>query len=125
MLTERLQKLTEEVAGFQCDCDRCKSMCINTCMPTPEEALELITSKGEDKFIVYNYCGVESILPKRAENGRCIFQDSITKHCEIHNSKPIEGRLATHDTPFWLRDEVESLWDTEEGRALVEMFRRD
>jgi hypothetical protein len=59
----------------------------------------------------------------------CSFFDAESKRCVLHEGglKPIEGRLVDHDWPGKnneLHEAVAATWDTAEGRAAVERWRR-
>ena len=47
--------------------------------------------------------------------------------CDVHHIKPAEGRAAIHgeEVPPGRHQEIAALWQTEEGRALVERFHAE
>jgi len=55
----------------------------------------------------------------------CTFQTEA-ELCKLHGKcQPLEGRLAHHSgTSLTLRKQMAMLWDTSEGRRVVERFNR-
>ena len=118
---------------MDCQCERCKAMCANsTCLPTPEEARELIRRGYGPPLAAYHFAqSVVGPAPAGKEgwdlphtlNGPCTFyKDGL---CEIHAIKPREGRLSRHDVP-WLavRFEVLSHWKGKAFESVMAMRKR-
>jgi hypothetical protein len=123
-----------------CDCPACRDMCRRTpCWPTPQEAdhlldlgyldrLDLDYFQGFDtkaqRFVPAVWAVVPKLLGTEMFPKGCIFQKEGL--CELHGKhKPLEGRLAHHaGTSKNLRSQMASLWDTPEGRRVVERFNR-
>ena len=84
---------------------------------------------GEDSDI-YIICpaedGYEGQKASPLPGGKCVFH-TPEGLCELHNGfKPIEGRLAHHRTMTSRRpihESIASLWDSDEGREVVEMWK--
>lgn len=140
--------------GISCSCDVCKHACRRACWPTPEEAEQIIKSGFGHRMMMGYWAGIDNIYiiapAERGYEGRqapsyparsgCVFQDKEGL-CKLHNSgyKPIEGRLSLCDRqvaklPQDQRDaykntnlhhEVAKLWDTDKGRAVVEMWEKE
>ena len=123
-------KLLETV----CSCDKCKKMCRRACWPTPAEA-KLIMERGVPTMLDY-WSGCPDIyIVCPAENGSenrfagiwpgagCVLQ-TADGLCSIHDIKPLEGRVAScKGTHEGLHYHVAKLWDTDEGKAVVEIWR--
>lgn len=137
-----------------CSCDECKASCRRPCWPTPTEARGLIelgyaswmmrdywvgTYTYDEATEVYIDSNIYIICPAaKGSEGRtapfwlefegCVLQ---TKNglCSIHDSgfKPYEARVVGHDTideDRTLHEEVAMMWDSEEGRAVVDLWGR-
>lgn len=121
-----------------CTCFKCSSMCRRPCWGKPHEIRHLIEN-GYGRYLMLDYWTCEDepdiaiLCPalKGSERMRapfipqskdgCIFwRDGL---CELHdlNLKPIEGRLAIHDSPHHedIHEKVAQLWNTEEAKAMV------
>lgn len=118
-----------------CDCPVCRNMCHRTpCWPTPQEANHLLDVGYLDRLDLEHYQesnnlpAVWVVCPKLRGTEifpqGCIFQKEGL--CELHGKhKPLEGRLAHHSgTPTTLRKQIAKLWDTREGRQVVERFKQ-
>lgn len=126
-----------------CSCQTCQDMCRRRpCWPAPDEARQLI-EMGYGKRMMLDYWSgypddIEIVAPANNEYegrkaglfpfGRCVF---LTEEglCELHNTgaKPMEGRLAMcgDRTPYGLHQDVAEMWDSEEGREVVELWRKE
>ena len=131
----------------ECSCDECKSMCINPCWPTPDEARELIDNGYADKLILrrtqvkldgeHNYyepVWILSIADKKHHStlvdscyNECIFWNS-DKMCDLHGTdfKPLEAMLAYHkedpEDPFQneLHEWIIESWCNNDALRLIE-----
>ena len=98
-----------------CSCPKCRAMCAaSTCLPTPEQARQLIRLGYAPRLATYSFpesevrfvgpapAGKEGArdLPDTLQ-GRCAFH--VDGLCELHapGLKPLEGTLAHHDR-HWL-----------------------
>lgn len=124
-----------------CDCEICRAMCHRTpCWPTPQEADHLLDAgyaaqldleyyqgfdRSTDNFLPVVWAVVPELRGTEMFPQGCTFQTE-TGLCELHEKcQPLEGRLAHHSgTPLTLRKQVAMLWDTSEGRRVVERFKR-
>ena len=129
-----------EIQESSCDCNVCRAMCHRTfCWPTPQEANHLLDAGHLPQLDLdyhQNYDHktqrflpvVWAVRPKLRGTEifpqGCIFQKEGL--CELHGKhKPLEGRLAHHSgTPTSLRSQMAKLWDTPEGRQVVEKFKQ-
>lgn len=104
-----------------CDCPKCRAMCEHSvCLPTPQEAASLLerfpTRMGKYRFddgreyTAPATVGFEGRVLSNTNMGSCTFHKNGL--CELHNNgKPLEGRLAHHDTPWQqVRLHVISTW---------------
>lgn len=100
-----------------CTCPACRQMCADsTCLPTPDEARDLIRRGFGARLATYRFhpdpeklaavgpapAGREGArdLPMTKTGVPCTFFDG--QHCELHAAglKPWEGRMALHDRPW-------------------------
>lgn len=123
----------------ECSCRKCQEMCQRPCWPSPEEADQMLDDGLGPKMMldwwaaeedIYLICPAEPGREKdRASSyprGGCVLQNP-NGLCSIHNSgyKPLEGRTAmcSEKHPNLHRD-VAALWDNDEGREVVEKWKR-
>lgn len=121
----------------ECSCSTCASMCKNPCVPTPEEAQELINRGHKDNLIVWTsyyqkLSGIQVVRPRQNESSDergCVYFNRVTRKCLLHdlNLKPLEGRLA-HHAPSRSEDQttheyVCSRWESPLGRELVNFIQ--
>ena len=126
-----------------CDCDYCKDMCRRPCIPTPNEARNLIQYGYGDRLRIEKwYIGdgkyVTTVLPRSYMF--CTFQKMPSMHCELHalGLKPWEGRKCwcgykekAKDGDYYVRKEgapnihdmILEQWDTREGLEAVQFFQ--
>lgn len=119
-----------------CACQKCRAMCAHsTCLPTPDEARELIRRGYGPRLAAYHFeievvgpapAGMEGRLDLRhTRYGACTFRtpDGL---CELHELglKPLEGREAHHDKP-WLpvRLHVATFWTPDQFAALQDSLK--
>ncbi len=130
----------EEAAGRApaCSCEECAEMCNRPCWPTPEEASKLIELGYGDALMldywsaspdIYLLCpaekGREGMTASFIPTGGCVMlKDGL---CALHGiCKPLEGRAAHHaKCPDGLHQSVAALWDSDEGRAVVDTWRNE
>lgn len=125
---------TPDINSFKesiCSCNICKSMCKNPCIPTPDEAMNLMNLgyNLDSRFFYlqhedYNYDDVEVLLPyKNLDTCACEFQNNEGL-CELHDKglKPLEGRLALHGVNYEdsSHEVILSLWLTDKGKKVIE-----
>jgi len=120
-----------------CSCEKCKQMCAHSvCIPTPEEARELMRRGYVNRMSQYTFMDGESYLapsPAGLEGahlshtnmGACtFFKDGL---CELHDKglKPLEGRLANHDLQWQpIRFHVISQWRGKAFQSVSAMRER-
>lgn len=122
-----------------CDCTDCKAMCARPGWPTPQEAARML-DKGVDLMCdwwetadgpVYVICPAsEGRAGKMARNWPlakhpCVMQDADGL-CRLHGTdhKPIECRVqSTHVDKPDVHEKVYRMWDTPEGREVVQRWR--
>ena len=108
-----------------CSCHKCRTMCArSTCVPTPEQARELIRRGYGARLATYEFRlggpklvapaprGREGArgLPDTLQGACTFYRDGL---CELHTLglKPLEGQLAHHDRPWPpIRMHVASQW---------------
>lgn len=128
-----------------CDCQECKDMCSNRpCWPMVKEAEKMLDAGWGKKMMldywvrypedVFLLCGaVENHEKKRAPYNpakQCVLQDKKTKKCKVYDIRPLEARIASHDSDSSKTQEVREFvivkdWDTDEGRALVARWKAE
>jgi len=124
-----------------CSCDICVNMCKRRpCWPSPQEAKAIIDAGFSNRLWLDWWLGASIIYvigpaaKGQEENkvvswpaGECTFLTSEGL-CELHNLelKPIEARKADHrkQDPS-LHQKVAMLWDSLEGRQVVEQWDRE
>ena len=152
MRLEEAQKLLAEFpVPLPCSCVACVNMCKRSCWPTPQEAAHLLDQgyakrlmkdqwyrggfldegEGDIDLLCGAIPGHEGRNSPRRDyfdfgtdprsKGCVLLQNNL---CTIHHCKPIEGRLAIHNSPNRdqfqdVHEAVAILWDTDEGRAIV------
>lgn len=124
-----------------CDCQECRIMCRRPCWPTPDEAFELIAA-GYAQNMMYDYwariegdIGVIAPALKGREGDHAPFmpysEDGCTFWhnglCQLHDRglKPLEGRMTyacRENEDGFDREQLVALWDTDDGRAVVELW---
>jgi Fe-S-cluster containining protein len=137
----------------ECSCESCKKMCeAHPCLGTPQEIIKLIKlgyakrlmdiryydSKGEfgkrDMDIKIIMPAIKGYEGKKgplaiARFGRCTFLNNKGL-CEIHNVKPIEGRVTSHACEGYdkfshmdrLYLSIINMWATHEGEKVVNIW---
>ncbi len=124
-----------------CDCAQCQAMCnSSTCLPTPQEARELVRRGYGPRLATYRFMpdparlAVLGPAPRGQEGaqdlphtqaGPCtFFQDGL---CELHalRLKPLEGRLAHHSIPWQpVRLHLLSHWKGRQFDSVASAWRR-
>ena len=153
MPMEKVYSDLEGVKDSECSCTKCVEMCANRpCWGIPKDIQHLI-DLGYGKRLMQDYWGgnfngtpidadnfdgyydIQIISPALVGHesghspfmpfGRCTFLTADNK-CEIHVYKPTEGRKAicNHESPIILHAYVARTWDTPDGNAVVEQFRK-
>ncbi|GIX48931.1 MAG: hypothetical protein KatS3mg131_3142 [Candidatus Tectimicrobiota bacterium] len=134
-----------------CTCPRCQALCRRPCWPTPAEAEALLAAgygpqlmlawwprprQGEILVLCPAVTGREGFCAPAPEDWeaeapgrRCVMQ-TPEGLCRLHalGLKPLEGRLASGCAPYpgWqVRQAIAALWDTPEGKAVVDRWRQD
>jgi hypothetical protein len=143
-------------AQIECSCNECKEMCLrHPCWGTPKEMLKLI-ELGYGRRLMMDYyfdtsgkfgrketqiniitpalVGYEGSVAPFGKNNRCTFLNSQNL-CEIHNIKPIEGKIASHacerpkdgrhSSMSKLHLSIVNMWATHEGEQAVKAWNYD
>lgn len=123
-----------------CQCKECQEMCDRPCWPTPSEAKALIEAGYRNRLMMDYWArrggDIEIVSPalkgyegKYAPfwpSGSCtFFKDGL---CELHNLnlKPMEGRVASCKSKNeGLHEHMMTLWDTNEGREVVRLWKQE
>lgn len=131
-----------DVEPTVCDCEVCRRFCKHRpCWPTPEEALAIMAAGYGNRLMLDYWVGspnTELVCPAIVGHegtdapswpkGQCNMQDDDGL-CVLHDAglKPIEGRIAHHSTgwPENGHEETAMLWDTKEGRTVVERWKAE
>jgi len=127
-----------------CTCETCQSMCKRPCWGTPEEIFDIMIAghgdrlmldywvdsfNGDIKIVCPASKGCESFGAPYVVDKPCTFQDASSGLCALHSTglKPVEGREVwcgiDPESAQALHEQVAKLWDTEEGRAVVELWK--
>ena len=127
-----IKRIVGEKEGTQasCQCNECMDMCETPCWPTPDEVMRLVVigyvRKLELKNWVIDGSEIEIVVPKRSDNGYCVFFKK--GKCLLHRNglKPREGRYAHHSHSSRdaqnFRADLARLWNTAEGEGVVKYF---
>jgi hypothetical protein len=135
-----------------CTCDKCQALCRRPCWPTPAEAARLIEAghgpqlmlawwerphvQGGNVLVlcpaVPGHQGFYAPDPddwRLYEEERSCLMQTADGLCGLHTAglKPLEGRLASGCAPYQgvrVRRAIATLWDTPEGRQVVDRWRR-
>jgi hypothetical protein len=128
----------------ECKCEKCQSYCnYRPCWGTVEEIEKLINAGYANRLMLdfYSNKNIDNsliIVPalkgyegkKTPFNpiGICTFYNEITGLCEIHDLKPIEGKISNHDDKKELKTlDVHAIliedWLTLEGKSLIERWQ--
>jgi hypothetical protein len=126
----------------ECDCDKCSSMCRAPCTGTPK-CIEAIMDAGYGDRLCLDdwphqptdihpalkgYEGTKAPYATASLKG-CTFW--INGKCELHEKglKPLGGKIAHHAQPSeeWLAfaELCVQTWDTDEGRRIVERWKKE
>lgn len=131
-----------EYKETQCSCPECKDMCKTRCWPSPGEARMMIEAGLACRMMKdYNH-GAKAVCPASIGYGGrsaplwvrglgCVFFTN-DEQCELHGTgyKPFEARMADCQLSeddlgqVNLHHDVAIMWDSEEGRAVVEQWKR-
>jgi hypothetical protein len=140
---DRLRNIPlEEIPQSECTCDVCKNSCqFRPCWGTPSNIKKLI-EHGYAKRLMLDWWGDEDgdhhnvllIVPALVGSegapapfnpiGICTFFRN--ELCEIHQIKPIEGKIVSHDNisdKHGVHKRIALSWDTEEGKQLVKEWK--
>jgi Fe-S-cluster containining protein len=147
-------KAITKLGSVEClGCQRGQALCQNPCWATPNDIQKLIiqgmgSSLMLNVFFLQDFELVQALGPALQEyEGRyffgyqsalsvtgCTFQDSDSKLCSIHKSKPIEGKIACckrftgvhgeHETRQ-IRYSIGYRWTELSGEKLVRNWKRD
>ena len=121
-----------------CNCEKCREVCQQRpCWPTPKEAQALLDKGYSDRLMLDHWgrlgskggniyllspaiAGYEKKGAPFLPLGQCTFYSE--GGCEIHELKPIEGRLTTpcqKKVDKGLHKHVADLWDNPEAQTLA------
>lgn len=135
-----------------CSCSECVEMCKRRpCAGTPKQIRRILLKYPEivqnftlDRlwYIGYNCneSNIDDVLDtdylyavspnmkgntesymRQHQHGECIFLNNNL--CDIHNIKPLEGRLAYHDTyGDNVFNKVKRSWRTKQGKRVIKLF---
>lgn len=133
-----------ELKFYECDCDRCQSMCRRPCFGTVDDMEKIIQAGFENRLCVdywgnckdYNvdmlapalkgFEGKEAPFIPMSEEGCTFFKDG---KCELHDVglKPTQGKTAIHGGDHKTREQVAQYiidtWNTEKGLKILEEFK--
>lgn len=130
---------------YECNCNVCVSFCYHRpCWGTVEEMKKIIdagygnklmqdywSSEGEKEdilIIVPAVKGFEQTCAPFFPTGKCAFLNNDNL-CILHDKKlkPIEGRITYHVKQLKdnFHEELIKEWDTEEGRKLVDDWKKE
>jgi hypothetical protein len=132
---------TPPLVPVSCNCAQCQAMCnSSTCLPTPQEARELLRRGYAERLATYRFMpdpaqlavlgpaprgqeGAEDLPHTQA--GPCTFFHNGL--CELHDLrlKPLEGRLAHHSIPWQpVRMHLLSHWKGRQFDSVTTAWRR-
>ena len=128
---------------FECDCEKCKTMCHCPCVGTPDEVLELMEAGYGDRLCLDDwpsdvagpdihpalkgYEGARASYSVLSKDGCTFWKEG---KCELHDKglKPLLGRLAYHDNSLTDYDEgvdfVRQAWDSPHGKYVLEEWKK-
>ena len=133
-----------EIKTSECSCDRCIEMCNHPCWGTPDDIKKIIDSGYGHKLMIDYWCdctngdiemlcgalvGSEGRKAPWWPKGKCTFLTNENK-CEIHEIKPFEGKVAIckgglrGEKHQDLRKEIVNMWNIEEGKQLIEDWKK-
>jgi hypothetical protein len=131
-LIERINKI-KNFKTTECACEICIQMCKDRpCWGTPEDVQKIIDAGYQDRLMKDWWVAEPNILilspaivgyegkcaPSWPE-GKCTFL-SESNMCEIHELKPLEGRVAIHSGSEDNMHKVTAMtWDNEESQNFV------
>lgn len=119
----------------ECACPICVDMCKHTpCWGTPEEIFNMLPEYKDSLVLLksingtYVVCPTIKGVPHKSHFGRDFFEGECIflkeSKCSIHSIKPIEGRIANHNVSYWdVRLDLEYMWESEDGRCVLELFK--
>lgn len=123
----------------ECTCDKCVGMCkYRPCWGTPAEIKKLIDMGLSERLMLDWWCaespdseniliivpaiiGSEGLMCTWWPAGTCTFLKD--NRCEIHDNKPVEGCIASHDNKEDVHRDIAMLWDSGEGEEVVNLWR--
>jgi hypothetical protein len=147
-LYETAQKYADElirqtpldwIPTCECTCDICKGYCeYRSCWGTPSEISKLIDEGFADSLMLDWYSfeddvlvlvpaitGHEGGVSPYDPRGSCTFYKNGL--CEIHDMKPLEGRISSHDrkdSKYNVHERIAKTWDSYDGTKLVNKWRK-